>query len=58
MGVSHDKYGVFGHSKNSDAVHGQTDSDTRADVWGECSGNGERVHGQSNGTGAAVTDMP
>jgi hypothetical protein len=39
MGVSHDRYGVFGHSKNNDAIHGQTDSDTRAGVWGECSGN-------------------
>lgn len=54
MGVSHDNYGVFRHSKKNDAVHGQTDSDTRAGVWGECSGKGDGVHGQSNGTGAAV----
>jgi hypothetical protein len=54
MGVSHDRYGVFGHSKISDAIHGQTDSSTGAGVWGECGGNGEGVHGQSNGTGAAV----
>jgi hypothetical protein len=57
MGVSHDNYGVFGHSKNSDAIHGQTDSNTRAGVWGECGGNGDGVHGQSNGTGAAVAGV-
>ena len=55
MGVSHDGYGVFGHSKNNDTIHGETDSTTSppgAGVWGESKGSGDGVHGISNGTGA------
>ena len=72
MGVSHKRYGVFGHSTNSDAIHGETDSITfsgvtgiqvnplstdGAGVWGESKGNGDGVHGQSDGTGAAIAGV-
>jgi hypothetical protein len=55
MGVSRDRYGVFGHSTNSTAIYGETDSTTSgAGVWGESKGNGDGVHGLSNGDGAGV----